>query len=108
LEGDDERVNGDGFRQSHADDAQGENFSGGAGIASDGFDGFHADEANADGGTGTGDCEGETSAYSGGGFSEDLWDHGLFVSIGLFVLWWCSPPPADLCHGPGGEIFQVR
>src|SRR5436190_15308404 len=59
LEGEHERVNGDGFRQRHADDGDHENVTEGTRIAAHGLRRPEAHETDTDTGAGTGDAERE-------------------------------------------------
>ena len=71
-----QRVERDGFGESHADDALHEDLRGGARIAADGFSGFEADEAYADRGAEAA----ETALNGAGDFSEEV-NHVMCLSL---------------------------
>src|SRR5688572_10161914 len=70
LLAEEQRVEGDGFGERHADDGLNEDLAGSAGIASDALDGLGADETDTDGG---GEAA-EGALNAAGDFSDD-WDH---------------------------------
>jgi hypothetical protein len=103
LLGDKEGQDTKTFRQSHGDDAKGQDATESAGVATHGFHCFGADEAHADGSTCASDGLGDVASDAGGScsscvssHSDDFCDH-----VVLFGLW-CHPPP-HVAHGLAGK-----
>ena len=64
LESENQRINRDGFRKSHAEDAEREHAPEGARVASHSFSRLRSDEADSDAGSESSHAEGETAGYA--------------------------------------------
>src|SRR5262245_24102866 len=87
LESENQRVNGDGFRKSHAEDAERKHAPKGAWVASDSFRRLRAHQADSDSGTEARHAQGETTRYTrGNGFcSKNRKDHILALLWVVFL-----------------------
>ena len=66
LESENQRVDRDGFRKSHAEDAERKHASEGAWVASDSFSRLRAHQADSDAGSEARHAKGETAGYTRG------------------------------------------
>ena len=64
LESENQRINRDGFRKSHSEDAERQHASEGARVASHGFSGLRSDETDSDAGPESRHAKGETAGYA--------------------------------------------
>jgi hypothetical protein len=87
LESENQRINRDGFRKGHAEDAERKHAPKGAWVASDSFRRLRADQADSDPGTEARHAQGETTGYTRGhGFcSKNRKDHILALLWVVFL-----------------------
>jgi hypothetical protein len=87
LESENQRVDGDGFRKGHAEDAERKHAPKGAWVASDSFRRLRTHQANSDPGTKARHAQGETTGYTRGhGFcSKNRKNHNLALLWVVFL-----------------------
>jgi hypothetical protein len=93
LLAEEQRIEGNGFGQGHADDGLDKDLAGGAGIAAHGFNSLGANEPYAKGGAQTAECALDATCD----VSENV--HDTMVLFG-----WNSAVRA-LRHAPDGKVF---
>ena len=106
LERENQRVNRDGFRQSHAEDAERKHASEGAGVAAHSFSSLRSNKTDSNAGSSPAMPRVKLpvmpAAAAVAASARNRKDHNVILLLCCLVF----SPSADL-HGPGGEISNA-